>query len=207
MNRCALAVLVLLLTAQNLCAQKIWSILIVTIEERAEQFSFIRSKIQKQIDDLGLNEEIEILSLCDKRGERTTGFKRQQLLEQCSGKYVCYVDDDDDVHDRYVELIYKRLLKGPDCVSFPGVMTVDGKHPRIFYHSALYRTYFEYNQVYYRPPNHVYPIKRSIAIQFKFTDSFVEDTPWALEIANSGLVHREERIHELCYFYLCKTKK
>ena len=183
--------------------QKDWSILICTLEERRESFERIYTKLTQQINSQDLGDRIEVLYFRDNR-ENSVGFKRNSLLAQSSGEYVCFVDDDDDVHDKYIALIYNKLRKKPDCVSLKGIMTHHGEHRKEFVHSLHYPTYFEQNNVYYRPPNHLNPIKRSIALQFKFPETFHgEDLCWTMALTASGLLKTESTVDEPYYFYLC----
>lgn len=189
------------MTMLNAVEEKIWSILICTLEERKESFNYLYTKLQKQIADYGLQDKVEVLYYCDNR-QVTVGFKRNSLLKQASGKYVCFVDDDDDVHIRYVPMIYERLLKSPDCVSLLGVITFNGKNPRYFIHSMRYALWFEMHNVYYRPPNHLNPIRKSIAQQFLFPEiNRGEDADWSMKISRSMLIKTEEFIDEAYYFY------
>lgn len=186
---------------------KLWSILICTIEGREESYEKLCTKLKNQIEKLGLKEEIEILSCKDKKGEHTVGYKRNKLLEGSCGKYVQFIDDDDDVHDNFVQLIYEKLQKDPDCVSLTGIITTNGTNAKTFIHSRTYKEYFEHNNTYFRPPNHLNPIRRSIAVQFRFPEkSFGEDTDWAMMIANSELIKTEEVIDTPYYFYLYEDK-
>ncbi|MGC2310064.1 MAG: glycosyltransferase [Candidatus Babeliaceae bacterium] len=204
--------LCLLVSNFNLLITKIttpivWSILICTLEERQELFNTLHNKLREQIKKLGLKDKIEILYYKDKRGEHTVGFKRNRLLEQSQGKYVSFIDDDDDVHDDFIQLIYDKLQSNPDCVSLTGIITFNGNNPRKFIHSIRYTNYFEQGNIYFRPPNHLNPIKRCIAIQFSFPEkNFGEDTDWALAIAQSQLLQKEEVIDIPYYFYLYQDK-
>ena len=104
-------------------------------------------------------------------------------------------------------MIYEKLQKNPDCVSLKGIITFDGANPRIFIHSIKYDHYFEKDGIYYRPPNHLNTIKRSIAIQFQFpNENTFEDTNWAMQIARSKLLNVEEEILEPFYFYNYNTE-
>lgn len=180
---------------------KDWSILICTLEERKEQFKRIYTKLQNQIKANKLEDKVEILYFCDNR-EFSVGHKRNVLLKESKGLYVCFIDDDDNVHDQYIEIIHDKLKNNPDCVSLWGIYTVNHKNPRLFTHSIKYKTYFESNNIFYRPPNHLNPIRRSIAIQFPFPEiSYGEDTNWAMQIARSGLIKTEEEIQTPYYFY------
>lgn len=180
-----------------------WSILICTLDERKESFEKIYTKLEKQIADLNLHDRIEVLYFKDNR-ENSVGFKRNTLLIQSTGEYVCFVDDDDDVHDQYISMIYEKLREKSDCVSLKGIITHHGLHPKEFVHSLQYPTYFEQDNIYYRPPNHLNPIKRSIAIQFKFPETFHgEDLCWTMALAASGLLKTESILEEPYYFYVC----
>jgi hypothetical protein len=181
---------------------KIWSILICTLPERKESFDCLCKKLNKQIRDHKLQNKVEILSFLDNRGEHTVGQKRNALLRKSAGKYTCFVDDDDDVNDDYIIMIYEKLLKDPDCVSLTGIITANGRNPQLFIHSIRYTTWFEENKIYYRPPNHLNPIRRSIAIQFSFPEiNRSEDFGWSMQIQRSNLIKTEEFIDEPYYFY------
>lgn len=182
---------------------KLWSILICTIEEREQVFNALCAKLTKQVDILGLGNLIEILAYKDKRGEHSVGSKRNALVQESQGKYISFIDDDDDISQNYIQLIYEKLLRNPDCVSLTGIITFNGANAKKFIHSVSYDTYFETENAYYRPPNHLNAIRRSIAAQFMFPEkNYGEDTDWAMTIARSKLLHTEEVIEEPYYFYL-----
>lgn len=183
------------------------SILICTLEQRKEAFNHIYNKLKKQIQDNNLENKVEILYFLD-NGQHTIGFKRNSLLRQSNGYYVCFVDDDDDVHENYVAMICQKLENSPDCVSLKGIITIDGREPRTFLHSIQYKEWFEQQKVYYRPPNHLNPIRRNIAIQFLFPETnLYEDKEWSLQIAKSGLLKKEEVIDIPYYFYTYISNK
>ena len=191
------------LTAEN---SILWSILICTLEERKPQFNTIYNKLKQQINALGLQEHVEILYFRDKR-EHSVGYKRTALVEQSNGQYVCFIDDDDDVHPAYIQMIYNALQTKPDCVSLVGIITSDGGNPKTFIHSLQYNAWFEENNVYYRCPNHLNPVKRSIAIQFPYPKKNIgEDWDWSMAVAQSGLLQTEAVIEEPYYFYQYITK-
>lgn len=185
---------------------KDWSILICTLTERKEVFSRIYEKLNKQIAENGLQDKIEVLYFLDNR-ENTVGFKRNTLMRQSRGLYVNYIDDDDDVDDEYIKLIYDAIQKKPDVVSLIGIITFNGRNPRYFIHSIKYVKYFSKNNVYYRPPNHLNTMKRSIAATFDFPDiSFGEDTDWAMRICRAKLLQTEVWISKPYYFYYYADK-
>lgn len=186
---------------------KDWSILICTLEKRKQSFDFIYNKLQQQIHDNGLDDKVELLYFSD-TGENTIGFKRNALLQQSKGLYTNFMDDDDDVADNYISMIHEKLQLNPDCVSLMGIITTNGKDPKKFIHSIKYHSWFAKDGIYYRPPNHLNPIKRSIAIQFLFPEkNYGEDAVWSMAIAQSGLLKKEEWIDTPYYYYLFVSKK
>lgn len=145
---------------QNINKDLKLSILIPTLEKRKTVFNKLYNKLIDQIEKFNLKNNVEIVVSCD-NGQKPTGQKRNELLQKSNGLYTCFLDDDDDVSNDYIKLIYDATLKDPDCISLTGIITFDGKNPKKFIHSIKYDSYFEKNNIYYRPPNHLNPIKRS----------------------------------------------
>lgn len=201
-----LGVFFLLITFFNTAWSKDWSILICTLKEREEVFQNLYNKLQNQIHKYKLEDKVEVLYFLDDR-EHTVGFKRNALMDQAQGEYVNFLDDDDDVHNKYIKMIYRKLKHKPDCVSLVGIITFDGKNPRSFIHSIQYDSYFEKDNIYYRPPNHLNTIKRSIASQFRFPEiNYGEDSDWAMQVLRSGLIQNEAKIDVPYYFYKYVSK-
>jgi hypothetical protein len=177
-------------------------ILIPTLEARAAQFEYIHAKLLSQIGDLPIN----VRWLRD-NGQNSTGFKRNALLQSSDADYTCFLDDDDDISDKYIKYLWDAANSGVDCASLTGIITFDGKGAKQFVHSIQYDRYFEDQHVYYRPPNHLNLIKRSIAQEFEFPDvTLSEDTPWAMQICNAKVLKTEFAIPEVIYYYKYVTK-
>ena len=175
------------------------SILIPTLTDRIESFNKLYHSLNTQATD-----EVEILVLSDS-GEATIGTKRNLLLEAAKGDYLCFTDDDDLVSSDYVETLLKAIESEPDCVSLRGVITWKGENPEIFEHSIKYDSYKTTDNVikYERFPNHLNCIKSSIAKQFKFQEkNFGEDTEWAIQLKDSGLLKKEIFVDKILYHYL-----
>jgi hypothetical protein len=187
--------------------QKTLSILIPTISDRKYIFEELVKKLNKQINDNRLGDKIEIISKCDNR-IMTIGEKRNLLLHKAKGKYTMFIDDDDDVSDDFIQLIYKGCLFDADCLSLTGIITTDGINPRLFIHSIQHQKYLEKNNVYYRPPNHLNPIKSTISKKFVFpSKNHSEDSDYAEAILKSGLLQTEIQINKPYYFYQYTTLK
>lgn len=150
--------------------------------------------------------KVQICSLCD-NGELSIGEKRNRLLEMSTGKYVAFIDDDDTIDDKYIELILNSIEDTqPDCIGIKGMIsTIKGNtviNRRYFYHTIENDNYYQSNRGYERPPNHLNPIKRDIAIKYKFKDiSMGEDTDWAMEICKNKELKSEKFINRTIYFY------
>lgn len=180
------------------------SVLICTIEERKARFDILMVELKRLANG---NPEIEILFECDNR-QMTIGAKRNILLSRAIGDYVCFVDDDDWVDSEYFIKILQAIESDPDCVKIIGMMNTDGFNLKRFEHSILHSTYFEQNNIYYRYPNHLNPIRREIAQRFKFPEyNFGEDTNWATQVRDSGLLQREELTDKVIYHYRYSSRK
>lgn len=181
------------------------SVLICTMAKRKATFDILVSDLNSQIHIYSL-EGVEIISECDE-GQMTIGAKRNLLLSQATGEYLCFIDDDDSIDSEYLLKILKALESSPDCVQMIGVMSTDGFNLKRFEHSIAHSVYYDNNGIYYRYPNHLNPIKSKIAKQFKFPEkSFGEDTDWATQIRDSGLLQIEEEIDRPIYHYLYSRK-
>ena len=182
------------------------SILVCTLPQRFEQYEELRYNLLEQMGDY--SEQVELLT--DDHQTDTIGTKRNRLLKEASGEYVCFIDDDDDVSSSYIRTIMEALHANPgvDCCSLRGVITWDGARPEIFEHSVTYHAYKtndspEAHVKYERFPNHLNTIKSSIAKKFSFPEiNHGEDTDWATQIHLTGKIKTEAYIDKVLYHYL-----
>jgi len=181
---------------------KKWSILICTLEDRRDQFNALYAELERQLNETGLRDSVEILYYRDNK-EKSIGFKRNALMRQARGKYVSFIDDDDTVHEQYIAMVYEKLQNDPDSVSLRGLYTARDGTKSIFEHSRTFGTRYTFEDGrYIRPPNHLNPIRKAIAAQFLFPEiNFREDEEWTMAVAHSGLIKTEEIIDEIYYFY------
>lgn len=186
------------------------SILIPTLPERSEMLERLLRQINSQLENLGAREKVQVVILSDNR-ELTIGAKRNELMRQAKGRYVAFIDDDDEIGSEYFAQVLEGIERyAPDVFGITGVMrwqrsrTLRTNHR--FTHSIEYSRWFDRGQgklkEYFRPPNHLNPMRREIAIQFPFKEvSFAEDKDWSERIANSGLLVKECRINPPIYYY------
>lgn len=182
------------------------SILICHAPGREHFLKRLKDVIMPQIDTVA-----EVL--IDDDPDISIGAKRNSLLDMAEGDYVAFIDDDDLVSDNYVSLLMEGINKGVDCCSLKGIITEDGNNPLIFEHSIVYNAYRTTdsppNEVRYeRFPNHLNCIRADIAKRFWFPETnHGEDTDWATQIHNSGLIKTEHYIPEVIYYYQYRSKK
>jgi len=187
---------------------RLWTIMICTVTTRAHFFEPLYDELLRQISNASLCGEVEVVYLSDD-GELSIGAKRNRLLQKAAGKYVNFIDDDDLVSEEYVELLYSRLRRDPDCVELKGIITENGKNPKLFIHSIEYTSFFTgADGIYYRPPNHLNPMRRTIAQKFNYKEiDFGEDSDWTMRVVRSQLLKREESVPDPYYFYRYRSKK
>src|SRR5687768_903403 len=99
---------------------KLLSILTLTIPERAEKFNQLSTELNRQMQVLHERNKHRYLEQdCDKEVELTAdaspsflngglsiGKKRESLVNQATGKYICFLDDDESIAPNYLEVLY-----------------------------------------------------------------------------------------------------
>lgn len=175
------------------------SILICTLESRRKWLARLFKRLEPQRCG-----DVEILTDKD-NGEVSIGVKRNRLLEQATGDYICFVDDDDLVATDFVQRILEAVKTEPDCVGMEGIITFDGRKPRKFIHSLRYKSWYEKDGIYYRNPNHLSPVKRSLALQVRFPDkNNGEDHDYSQRLL--PLLATEVYLENPIYFYEFRSK-
>lgn len=181
------------------------SILIPSLKSRADKLNSLKQRLYKLTP-----KDTEILFNID-NGEKTIGQKRNELLQAARGEYVAFIDDDDNITDDYFPMIFKGIAQGVDCCELRGMLYENGVKKKPFHHSIKYKAYAENEEFYERYPNHLNCIRADIAKQFKFISEGAqamhgEDTDWATQIHNSGLLKTEYTIDVIIYEYLYQDK-
>ena len=188
------------------------SILIPTLPERYSMFYNVTNNIREQLRSFRLLQSVEILH--DPSESKTIGDKRQALIDRSRGEYVVFIDDDDDITTDYIHEVMKGIESGVDVIGMIGEYYVDGIYKKPFRHSigcgtdASGNPYWEDDKQYYRCPNHLNPMKRSLATQAYFMSSnHGEDTDFAMQIYKKQLLKSEYMIDTPIYKYYYRTKK
>lgn len=144
--------------------------------------------------------EVEIL--VDATGRhQPTGTKRNNLIAQASGEYVQFIDNDDLVPDYYLEKTMAALEQNPDVVTSRG-MYIENGTKQIPWTIKLGSQYRDEPGHFLRWPNHICPIRKSIAEKFKFLPKWLgEDFEWSDRLNKSGLLKTEVHIPDIMYYY------
>lgn len=178
------------------------SILICTIPERKDKFDLLYAKVNR----LAKNNSVQIIPNDSPRGTITIGAKRNKLLTESIGEYVCFIDDDDDISDNYITEILKAIESKPDCIGFKIMCDMEGVKQTaaisIKYDWAENVDGFKYVRSIY----HKTPVKREIALKCMFPDkSFGEDYEYSMRL--KPYLKNEAFINEFLYFYNYKYEK
>ena len=181
----------------------ILSVLICTLEDRKELLLRLLDVLEPQCQ----GKPIEILVESD-NGQVSIGEKRQKLLERATGKYVCFIDDDDLVSEKYIEDIFRALWIKSDAThcSLKGILRQPNKADRRFEHSNLYKAWATIDGKYVRPPNHVNVIRRDLALQAGFTSiNWGEDKAFSEKLVELGTLIHEAWIEPVLYIYCLRA--
>lgn len=146
------------------------SILICTIPGREGTLARLMAQLKEQSEGKAVEILIDARPKANTTGGVSVGTKRQALLEQSTGKYVCYIDDDDTVADDYIDTLLSAAKADPDCIGFK-LMCHFKNNPCTAVHSIRYAWKENVDGFrYVRSPHHLTPVKREIAIQVGFND-------------------------------------
>jgi len=174
------------------------AILIPTLPVRVNKYARLVNKLNEQIIRHGLIDKIQIVSFCDTK-DYLVGHKRNELVRLSLAKYICFIDDDDDISDNYISKVYNASLSDVDCVTFWGEYRTNNKVKNISF-NLDYKHDSETSDCYLRYPNHLSLVKRSIALKCPFPlKNFGGDYDYSLLLKK----HLKTQVHirEKLYFY------
>jgi glycosyltransferase involved in cell wall biosynthesis len=175
------------------------------------------NKLQAQVAVLSECESVELLVLMD-NCSKSIADKRNDLLRSARGKYIAFLDDDDDVGEDYIDALIGVIDSGnsPDCITFKQHCLIDGDsmivnfgigHP----HGELVRDQFGSLMNIKRPPYHMCLWRRELALSEQFNSVYgkngqsTEDIDWLLRLYPKikSEIHIDAVLHR--YIYSSKT--
>lgn len=176
------------------------SVLIPSVPSRVESMLLpLMAKLSAQCDRRP--GKVEVLVLIDNK-TRSVGLKREALMQSSRGRFVAFVDDDDDVADSYIERIVDAAEANPDadCIVFDQTCTLNDSPAVIVKHGIE----FENTEIGLdggtRKPWHVMAYRGVLARSCHFPDaSYGEDWYW-VDQAWQKIVN-QHRIEEVLHHY------
>lgn len=172
-----------------------WQILIATIPHRHARLCGLLAELDDQaLPGAGVLLYRDNLDL-------SIAAKRQALLDAATAGYVSFIDDDDMIYGGFVSRVMAALRQGPDYVGFTVDYVVDGEQQGLAEHSVRYSGWHNWPGKMVRDISHLNPVRRDIAIQARFDGGYSEDSRWADQIREAGLLMTEEWITGYSYRY------
>ena len=180
-----------------------WSILIPTIPGREERLQRLLTQIHELRKQYCPELKIKFSIFFDNR-EQSVGMKRQSLLQNAVGKYVSFVDDDDDLTPAYFEDALECIKGGYQVCRLRGLIK-----PYTFTHSVdiPYTGMMAVGDVFVRPPNHLNIMLSDVAKFVKFDDlKNGEDFDWSIKMAKLGFLTNEYQSDSTRIHYIYNNK-
>lgn len=160
--------------------------------ELREELNKQVSELNRQHPTLGVVTHVINESAPYLEGGLSIGNKRQALVDKASGKYLCFLDVDDDLAPNYVETLVRLCHTDKDVVTFRSFIKND------FYWSVVDMRLGNTNEeatpdrIVKRNAWHICPVKSKYAKMYKFEDSnYSEDWTWMEKV----LKHCETEAH------------
>ena len=175
------------------------TIMILSIPSRIEKNLLpLYNKLLQQSEQYP---EVEILCLIDNK-KMSIGIKRQCILDISRGKWVAFMDDDDDITDDYIETIVNSIKEKPaDVISFDQHCIVNSMEFIVNFNMSNSNERYIPGMTYVkRQPYHMCFWRAEIAKQAKMEDSsYGEDFAWcSLMYPN---IKTETHINKILHLY------
>lgn len=174
------------------------SILVTTLSSRAPLLGELLGKLRRQ-----LMPNVEVVVFEDNK-EFSVGWKRNKLIDEARGEFICFVDDDDDIADDYVLQIMTAIEKHPniDCIGFRGLLSIAGRGSHQVHYSLENQGQVESGGTYYRLPGHLTPLRKAAIARCRFPDqSFGEDADFSAQLMRTKCLKSEAFVDKVLYHY------
>jgi hypothetical protein len=167
-----------------------WSVLIPTIPGREASLQSLLTSIREKVARIAPHLRVEECIAFDRR-EKSVGQKRQELLQNAKGKYMSFIDDDDQITDAYIEDLAQTIAGNFHVMRLRGQIA-----PYTFTHSLenTLTSPMARGEVFLRPPNHLNPMLTDVAKLIPFGNAHRgEDLDWTIRMAKRGFLENEYR--------------
>jgi hypothetical protein len=167
-----------------------WSVLVPTIPGREQSLESLLAGIREKVARLAPHLRVEYRVNFDRR-EKSIGRKREELLQEAQGRYMSFIDDDDQMTDAYIEDLRATIAGGFHVMRLRGQI-----QQYTFTHSTeiSLTSPMAAGEVFLRPPNHLNPMLTDVAKLIHFGDAVRgEDLDWTIRLAKRGFLETEYR--------------
>lgn len=178
------------------------SILVCSVHTRYKTFL---PKIQDQLyDQLAAlpeadQQRVEIIVLTDNK-QMMLGHKRNTMIDIAQGKYIAFVDDDDRLADDYIAELLKATDTDADAIVFTAMVSLNGEPAKPCYYSKVHRRDYNKGSAYYRIPNHICCVKKSVSLKSSFPNIlYGEDSGYGKVLLPH--IKTEHVIDKVLYYY------
>lgn len=183
-----------------------WSVLIPTIPGREASLQSLLTSIREKVARIAPHLRVEYSINFDNR-EKSVGRKREELLQGAKGKYMSFIDDDDQITDAYIEDLRETIAGSYHVMRLRGQI-----QQYTFTHSTenTLSGMMARDEVFLRPPNHLNPMMTDVAKLIHFGDAVRgEDLDWTIRLARRGFLEREYRSdpNRIHYLYQMGDRK
>lgn len=138
-------------------------------------------------------------------GGLSIGKKREALVQRAVGKYLCFLDDDENVAPNYIETLLRLCYQDQDVCAFRNVSKLDNYWCII--DMSMWNTNEQAadNKIIRRKPWHICPVRSTFAKAFPFPDSnYGEDWTWFEQVL--ALCKTEAKTDAVIHQYNHSTK-
>lgn len=168
-----------------------WSVLIPTMQGREESLQRLLLSIQEKVRRLAPDMRVQFSIEFDNK-EKSVGLKRDALLQNAQGRYMSFIDDDDDITDEYIEDLWECIKGDYHVMRLFGTIA-----PYRFFHTLKFT--FDDKMatkgdppMFQRPPNHLNPMLTDVARLIRFKDAtYGEDLDWCIRLHKTQFLQRE----------------
>lgn len=143
----------------------ILTICVCSVLERSNTFL---PNILKQLEEQLNYDDVEILILIDNK-KTALGTKRNDMVTLAQGKYVTFIDDDDDIKNNYIDTLRTACYEyDVDVINFDVDVTINDEPIKKCHYSLKYGFDYNTNTEYFRIPNHIMCVKKDLIEEVKF---------------------------------------
>lgn len=178
------------------------SVLVCSVHTRYKTFlPRIQDQLYTQLEALPEEDKarVEIMVLTDNK-QIMLGAKRNHMVEIAQGRYIAFVDDDDRLSDDYLAELLKATESDADCIVFTAMVSMNGEAPKPCYYSKENGADFNKKDAYYRIPNHICCVKKSVSIKSSFPNMlYGEDAGYSKVLFE--YLKSEHKIDKVLYYY------